>query len=741
MNFRDIKIKSKIIFIVIAGIIASVGVVGGYSLIKTVSQAGKDVATYRSELMEQTRRKLKDLVDSTYTMLEKTYEQSATADAIRQQYGDSLKSLVDIPYAMMKKEYERNPKAREQIIASVNSIRYKGDGYFWINDTSGVMVTHPLNRALNGTDLSAYSNNGKLVLAENTTNPLFLEMIRVCQNSPTGDGFVSYFWASPSDPNKLVRKLSYVRLFKPLNWIIGTGIYVDQAEMEGQARIKEIVSSMRYNKDDYFYVVDNAYTVVIHPNKDLVGKNLGDAKDTNGKLYVREQVDQAVSKGEAYVDYYYAKLGSSKPEPKLSYVRHFKNWNWTVVSGVYVDDLEKLIAEKESQLRSSMWHQVIVIILTIAFFVVGAFFWVFYMSRKYVEEPLAQGVTVSNSMATGDLTVSIDVPGKDELGQLLLSMKNMLEKLKNVVYEVKSATENVASGSQQLSSASDQMAQGASEQAASVEEVSSSMEEMAGSIKQNADNAQQTEKIAMRTAEDAAKGGDAVAKTVSAMREIADKINIIEEIARQTNMLALNAAIEAARAGVHGKGFAVVADAVRKLAERSQAAAAEIGTLSTSSVDIAESAGEMLNKIVPDIRRTAELVQEINAASNEQSTGVAQINLAIQQLDQVIQQNASSSEEVSSTAQELAAQAEQLKEAISFFNIGEDTMMGGRRYISGTKHSSRADRPRGLDRPAHKPVMISNKRELSRGGSGISLEMGDEPGQGSDNLDHEFEKY
>jgi methyl-accepting chemotaxis protein len=226
------------------------------------------------------------------------------------------------------------------------------------------------------------------------------------------------------------------------------------------------------------------------------------------------------------------------------------------------------------------------------------------------------------------------------------------------------------------------------------------------------------------------------------MREIADKINIIEEIARQTNMLALNAAIEAARAGVHGKGFAVVADAVRKLAERSQAAAAEIGTLSTTSVDIAESAGEMLNKIVPDIRRTAELVQEINAASNEQSTGVSQINLAIQQLDQVIQQNASSSEEMSSTAEELAAQAEQLKDVISFFQIGDE------RFAAKTLGGSTI---RKVSRPVKQtiaavakdpaPTMITNKKDMRASGGGVSIDMDDDNFMGGDSLDNEFEKY
>ncbi|WP_235264124.1 methyl-accepting chemotaxis protein, partial [Geoalkalibacter ferrihydriticus] len=206
-------------------------------------------------------------------------------------------------------------------------------------------------------------------------------------------------------------------------------------------------------------------------------------------------------------------------------------------------------------------------------------------------------------------------------------------------------------------------------QAAAAEEASSSMEQMAANIRQNADNAMQTEKIAAKSAQDARQGGEAVGKTVTAMKQIADKISIVEEIARQTNLLALNAAIEAARAGEHGKGFAVVAAEVRKLAERSQTAAAEISDLSGSSVEIAEQAGKMLTQMVPDIQKTAELVQEIAAASKEQDAGAEQVNKAIQQLDQVIQQNASASEEMASTSEELSSQAEQLQQAIAYFKV------------------------------------------------------------------------
>ncbi len=282
-------------------------------------------------------------------------------------------------------------------------------------------------------------------------------------------------------------------------------------------------------------------------------------------------------------------------------------------------------------------------------------------------------VRVAERIAGGDLTAEVKVLSeKDSLGKAL---QTMIERLRSVVTEVQNAAVNVASGSQQLSAASEEMSQGATEQAAAAEEASSAMEEMAASINQNAANALQTEKIAIQAAEDANKSGAAVNETVEAMKQIAKKISIIEEIARQTDLLALNAAIEAARAGDHGKGFAVVAAEVRKLAERSQKAAAEISTLSSKSVVIAEDAGEMLAKLVPDIQHTAELVQEISAACKEQDSGADQINTALQQLDQVIQQNASASEEMASTAEELSAQAEQLQSAVAFFTVAEK---GGR---------------------------------------------------------------
>ena len=366
----------------------------------------------------------------------------------------------------------------------------------------------------------------------------------------------------------------------------------------------------------------------------------------------------------------------------------------------------------------------LMIVLIIGGVALGMFFG-FFISRL-ISAPLTKCVDFSKAIAEGDLTRQIDIDRKDEIGLLVGAFNGMVAKLKEIVGEVQGAAENVTAGSQQLASTTEEMSQGSTEQASAAEEVSSSMEEMVSNVRQNADNAQQTEKIALKAAQDAKDGGQAVVETVSAMKEIANKISIIEEIARQTNLLALNAAIEAARAGEHGKGFAVVASEVRKLAERSQVAAGEINHLSATSVDVAEKAGQMLTRIVPDIQKTAELVSEINAASNEQNTGAEQINKAVQQLDQVIQQNASATEEMSSTCEELSSQAEQLYETIGFFKIGEGT---GHRM----KKAVLASRMPVKRVPALKTAVGPKN---GGGRSGVALDLGKE----KDSLDAEFER-
>ncbi len=346
------------------------------------------------------------------------------------------------------------------------------------------------------------------------------------------------------------------------------------------------------------------------------------------------------------------------------------------------NNITNTLTEMESDLAQAAFLENLIVGVSIVVVILALLLGL--LLTRMITRPLAAGVSFAQRLSEGDMTATIAVDQKDELGILANALGVMRDRLVEVVRNVQSATENVSAGSQEMSSNAQQLSQGATEQAASAEEVSSSMEQMSSNIKQNADNATQTDQIARTSYENAEKGGKAVSETVAAMRQIAEKITIIEEIARNTNLLALNAAIEAARAGEHGKGFAVVASEVRKLAERSQTAAAEISELSATSVSVAEGAGEMIAGIVPEIRKTAELVQEIRSSSAEQDSGADQINKAIAQLDQVIQQNASSSEEMASMSEELSSQAEQLKTTMTFFKLSDD---GGRGSSSGAVRS------------------------------------------------------
>lgn len=282
---------------------------------------------------------------------------------------------------------------------------------------------------------------------------------------------------------------------------------------------------------------------------------------------------------------------------------------------------------------------------------------------------LRQASLAVSAVADGDLTKTAVIKNRDEIGDLLTRLNLMIERLREVVGNATSASEQVAAGSQQLSASAQQVSEGATEQAASTEEAAASMEEMTANIKQNADNATQTEAIARQSARDAESSGEAVQRAVSAMQTIADKITIVQEIARQTDLLALNAAVEAARAGEHGRGFAVVASEVRKLAERSQTAAMEIGSVSAATAEAANSAGDMLNRLVPDIRKTSELIAEIGAACREQDIGASQINVAIEELSKVTHQNSSASEQMHATSEQLSGQAEQMQKSIAFFRV------------------------------------------------------------------------
>ncbi|MBN2657876.1 MAG: HAMP domain-containing protein [Spirochaetales bacterium] len=453
--------------------------------------------------------------------------------------------------------------------------------------------------------------------------------------------------------------------------------------------------------------------------------NLKQIKDTLGLNDVDEVLENMLS-GKSHN---FKVVHSSDGSVDLGFTAPVKDTNW-IVSVFYPE--KEISAKITASVLPVTILSGVILLMTLA--AVGL------ILNKTVIKNILTTSGYLKTISSGDLVIDIDpqiLKRKDEIGTLGRSLNDMTENLQDIVGKVTDAANYISSGANQVSDSSQMLSSGATEQAASAEEVSSSMEQMSANISQNADNSSQTEKIAIKAARDARESGETVSQAVEAMGLIASKITIIEEISRSTNLLALNAAIEAARAGEHGKGFAVVASEVRKLAEQSQKAAGEITELASRTVELSQGSGEKLSKLVPDIERTAELVEEISAASNEQQSGVDQITAAIHQLDKIIQSNASSSEELASTSEELAAQAEQLKATIQYFKISKN-----RKFDK--KHQPARDW-KANETPAKKAISPDIRKELPKaartGETGITISSGTTKSETEKIYDDDFESF
>ena len=463
--------------------------------------------------------------------------------------------------------------------------------------------------------------------------------------------------------------------------------YADQVqqgkmtEAQAQTAAMAAVKEMRYGTTGYFSINNDDLpypTMLMHPMlPQMDGKVMDAAKfdtstgyqvdgqapvSTDGKLNLFTAVVNVARAGTGYVEYEFPKPkaggGVTKADyPKVAYVGTYAPWHWSIVTGDYVDDIDAA-AWRNSLSGIVISGLMVLLLLVLATWIV-----------RRIGRDVTRGMGTFQKLEAGDLTVRFDASGSDEISAILRSAQSMVARFTQTMVSVSQASEGIEGSARQVSATAQGLSQATSEQAATVEQTSATVEQASSSIQQSSDNARQTDSIAEDAAKQAREGGTAVAESVEAMRSIAERISIIDDIAYQTNMLALNAAIEAARAGEHGKGFAVVAAEVRKLAEKSQAAAKEIGQLASSTVGKAEAAGSSLEALLPAIARTSDLVREISAAAEEQATGMKQISTAVAQLSSVTQQNAASSEQLAATSESMNDQAVQLRDLMRQFRI------------------------------------------------------------------------
>jgi len=478
--------------------------------------------------------------------------------------------------------------------------------------------------------------------------------------------------------------------------LISEEMETDSSDLTNTVRLYTVTGEKKW-RDAYFYVLDKAAGKVARKNGTTIAFSekvkalkltkeeeehlLQSKKESDGLVVIEVEVMDAVDAHAKQFGYGKEYLVNKTTDLDAQALRLFDDQYHLFLGKISaeIEQFNTLLFERvEQQIKAASSNanfMQTVFFICLVMLVVVMLILIFYISqflKKQLGGEPAQLSKIARKIAEGNLAIDVEVMPGDH-NSLTFSMSMMQKNLIDVVQKMQANAAQISSAASQVSGTATSLSLATNEQAASVEETSAAMEQMGASISQNSENAQTTDKIASESAKAASEGGSAVTGTVQAMTQIAEKITIIEDIAYQTNMLALNAAIEAARAGEHGKGFAVVAAEVRKLAERSQLAASEISTLTGDSVTVAEKAGTLLEKMVPDISRTAELVQEITASSEEQSSGVGQINSAMQQLDKVTQQNSASSEELAATAEEMQSQSENLQEVVGFFRLEERT--------------------------------------------------------------------
>jgi methyl-accepting chemotaxis protein len=700
------RINTKIFFVALSGIVL-LGVVTLFLSLQAIQKRGAAETEFAQKvMMEEKKSKLQDLIKSTYAVIQAHYDYSHDPEKVAATYRPQLKGIVDVAYKTIEAIYNRvdlDDAEKKRLAAGyVAEMRYNESDYLWINDMEPRMVMHPFKPSLNGKDLTGFKDpNGKA---------LFVEFVKVCRQS--GEGTVDYLWPKPGH-DQPVAKLSYVKLFKPWNWVIGTGVYLEVAEQRFMEDAKKAVAQMRYGTDarEYFWINDMQPRMVMHPIKTaLNGKDLSTFKDPNGKTLFNSMVDTCRSNGEGFVDYMWPMPEHEKPVPKLSYVKLFAPWGWIVGTGIYLDDVEQAVVSKQAEIQDAVASQRnrLVVSIVVLFLLTTAA--VAVMSR-HITRPILRASDMLKDIAQGegDLTRRLDVKSRDEVGEMAKWFNVFIENIHNIIREVAGNAEQVKESATGLKSISEQVSQGAAQTssktntvAAASEEMSTNMngvaaameqassnigrvasaaEEMTATIGEIASNTAKASGITSEAVDQAGNTSSQVAELGSAAKEIGNVIETITDISEQVNLLALNATIEAARAGDAGKGFAVVANEIKDLAAQTAAATGEIKTRIEGIQNSTDGTVTQIGHITRVVNEVNEIVTIITTAIEEQrvttkeiAANVAQAAQGINEVNDNVGQSSGVSSEISRDISEVTLAAEEISESSNQISTSAESL-------------------------------------------------------------------
>ncbi len=698
------------------------------------TSGGEQVKAYRQQLLTRKKEYLKSQVQTVMGVLEKAYKDAHDPAKLKLIYQDQLENAVNTAYGVLAAVYGEKDLSEAQkqakAIDLIKQLRYgTGDkGYFWINDMHPTMLMHPFKAELDGADLSDYKDPaGKR---------LFVEMVKVCRDD--GQGFVTYKWSKYSD-SKPQPRLSFVKLFKPWNWVIGSGLYLEVAEQEQQADAIAIIKSLRYGPEDkdYFWINDLHPKMIMHPFKpELDGKDLSEVTDPGGKRMFVEMAKVCREAGQGYVEYQWPKPGKDKPQPKLSYVQLFKPWNWIIGTGLYIDDINALATARQAKLSKDV-----------------------KASEEGISREIAATNTAMRSRTHGVireiLLVTLAVLVVIVALSYLYTRGSITRPVRQIIELLNRGADQMAAAANQVAASSQSLAEGSSEHAAAIEQTSSSLNEIDAMTRQNAEHANEANNL-MKAANQVVEQANASMTDLThsmeeislASEETSKIIKTIDEIAFQTNLLALNAAVEAARAGEAGAGFAVVADEVRNLALRAADAAKNTAALIEGTVKKIKEGGMVVTRTNEDFAMVAEsaakvgaLVTEIAAASDEQVQGINQVNVAAAEMDKLIQQNAANAEESASAAEEMHALAEQLRGVVIEIAALVGSSSSDKDPAQKAKSAPASSKPAFAGRDRERNVLPERRQAGERG---RSWGAGNAPRSNAEEiipLDDEFEDF